>query len=386
MPTTKARNLLYRALLPFCAPGCGPHPVRSVTGHELVHARDFERMLRRHHILGSAALLVSGGHSSLICTSSVSPSHNAYPDTYFRVASITKTAAAALTLRLSEEGLLDLDAPAGSYFNDPSVRSAMEGITLRHLLSHTSGLIDPPGLESALEKVVPFPDLMHEARCCPPGTSFHYSNLGFGLIGCVMEAVTGKPVGEIFRERLFAPLGMNATLEGCLIPSGRIMPVTRVLPYKPGSDLILTPLGSVPLSAADPVRHYGHTAGSMYTDIGSLQILLRMLSGGGSGYLSADSCRQMLKEHASYGALSPGLSYGLGMLRITDSALSDHVIYGHQGFAYGCADGAFWEDQTGRIMITLNGGCSEARTGRLGLANRDFLRFALRKEFPSWSE
>ena len=74
----------------------------------------------------------------------------------------------------------------------------------------------------------------------------------------------------------------------------------------------------------------------------------------------------------------------LGVLRILDPAISGSLVYGHQGFAYGCADGAFWEADTGRIMITLNGGCSEARSGRLGLANRDFLRWAFRKELPSW--
>ena len=74
---------------------------------------------------------------------------------------------------------------------------------LRHLLSHTSGLIDPPGLESSLEKGVPFPDLLPDARRFQPGESFHYSNLGFGLIGSVMESVTGQPVGSLFRKCLF---------------------------------------------------------------------------------------------------------------------------------------------------------------------------------------
>ena len=85
-----------------------------------------------------------------------------------------------------------------------------------------------------------------------------------------MEAVLDKPVGEIFRDRLFSPLGMESTLEGCLLPADRIMPVSRVLPYRGGTGLVLTSLGSVPLRSADPLSHYGHTAGSMYTDIGSL--------------------------------------------------------------------------------------------------------------------
>ena len=72
------------------------------------------------------------------------------------------------------------------------------------------------------------------------------------------------------------------------------------------------------------------------------------------------------------------------MLFIRDPALSSGRIVGHQGFAYGCADGAFFEEDTGRILITLNGGASEARQGRLGLLNRDLLRFAFKKEVPSW--
>ncbi len=94
---------------------------------------------------------------------------------------------------------------------------------------------------------------------------------------------------------------------------------------------------------------------------------------------------EMMRQHASYGAASPGMSYGLGLVLLRDKALSDHLLLGHQGYAYGCADGAFLEADTGRMMIFLNGGCSEARTGRLGLCNRDLLRWAFRRELPAWT-
>ena len=148
--------------------------------------------------------------------------------------------------------------------------------------------------------------------------------------------------------------------------------------------MILTPRGSKQLTEADPLRHYGHTAGSMYTDIASLQTMFHVLISGENGFLSGYILSEMKKEHAVYGKLSPTLSYGLGLLIVKDPSVSNSRILGHQGFAYGCVDGAFWEESTGRLLITLNGGCSEARSGRLGLSNRDFMRWAFRKELPSW--
>ncbi len=162
------------------------------------------------------------------------------------------------------------------------------------------------------------------------------------------------------------------------------MPVTRVLPYAVGKDVVITKLGSRPLLSPDPLRHYGHTAGSMYTDILSLQKLLDTLVRDDADYLSAPMKAEIRRQHASYGSLSPTLSYGLGLLRIDDPSVSDSPVYGHQGFAYGCVDGAFWEENTGRSVIMLNGGAGEARTGRLGLLNRDILRWAFRKELPAW--
>ena len=371
-------------MLPFFAPSCGTHPVTSLSGHQVSSLPVYEKILRRHHVLGSCLLLTSGGQQALICTDSVSPRHVALPGTYFRVASITKSATAVLTMKLCDDGILDPDRPVGEYFGSSDARILLEGITLRHLLSHTSGLTDPPALESFLESSTPFTHILSDARVSAPGSCFRYSNLGFGLIGSVMEAVFDQPVGRIFEEHLFRPLGMNATLEGCLLPPGQIMPVTRILPYHRDHDLILTRLGSVPLLHADPLCHYGHTAGSMYTDVFSLQKLLDVLILNHEGFLSAETLEDMKSVHASYGSISPDLSYGYGLLRIADLSISGSIIIGHQGFAYGCADGAFWESSTGRSMIMLNGGSSEARKGRLGLLNRDLLRWAFRKELLSW--
>ena len=384
MPTTKLKNTLYRIALPFFAPNCPRHPVTSVSGRDPVFIHDLESLHRKHHVLGSAVLLTSPGQYSLICTSSDNPKHSAFPETLFRVASITKTATAVLCVRLMQEGTLDPDRPVCEYFTDKSARSALEGITLRHLLSHTSGIIDPPGLESSVNQEVPFTDLLPSSRRFQPGSSFHYSNFGFGLIGCILEAVINAPVGQVFRERLFEPLQMNAALEACLLPADRIMPVTRVLPYRKDRDVTVTALGSRPLLSPDPLRHYGHTAGSMYTDILSLQKLLNVLILKENVFLSECLKKEMLLEHASYGNLSQTLSYGLGLLRISDPVLSDGIIYGHQGFAYGCVDGAFWEENTGRSVIMLNGGADESRTGRLGLLNRDILQWAFRKEMAAW--
>lgn len=384
MPTTKLKNTAYLMLLPFMAPACAAHPVSSVSGHDLNSRRTFESLIRRHHVLGSCVLLTSGMQKTLICTASVSPKHEAHPETYFRVASITKMATAILTMKLCDEQILDPDRPAGEYFDSSAACSSLDGIRLRHLLSHTSGLTDPSGLESYLEAGVPFTAILSEARRFRPGSCFQYSNLGFGLIGCILESVLEQPVGQIFRERLFEPLDMNATLEGCLLPTEQIMPVTRILPYHRDQDLILTRLGSEPLRQPDPLRHYGHTAGSMYTDVLSLQKLLDVVIRNQQGFLSDRSLEVMREEHASYGTVSPTLSYGYGLLKICDPAVSVSPVFGHQGFAYGCADGAFWEESTGRTMIMLNGGSSEARNGRLGLLNRDLLRWAFRKELPSW--
>lgn len=383
MPSTKLKNILYRTALPFAAPSAGTDPLLPVSGHRINDLNGLSRIIRRHHMLGGSVLISDGKDFSLVFER---PSSVRSPDadSYFRVASITKMATALLSLLLVHDGLLDPDETISHYLPESDGIPELDGVTLRHLLSHTSGLSDPPDLEKKLETGVPYRNAVSGSRYAAPGSVFRYSNLGFGLVGCMMEYVTGMSLGTLFSTRIFIPLGMNASIEGCTLPEDRIMPVVRILPYHPEKALTITPLGRSPLIEPDPLRHYGHTAGSMYTDIRSLYRLLSCIRDNGAPLVSSPGISVMKKIHASYGALSPSLSYGLGLLVINDSRLSPFPIMGHQGFAYGCADGAFWEEGTGRVMIILNSGCSEAREGRLGLCNRDMLRWSFQKELSSW--
>lgn len=392
MPTTYAKNLLYRALLPVAAPSPRGQTELALRGASLEDPRGWNKLLRRHHVLGASLLLASGGRTVQIDASTLrQPRHIAGPDTLYRVASITKIATAFVALKLCDEGAFRLDDPVAPLLPEGASFPALRGVTVRQLLCHTSGLRDLPACDRALQNGEPFASVLAQpdVRAGNPGESFRYCNFGFGLMGCVMEQVCEAPLEEIFRCCLFSPLGMRAALDASALAEANVMEIVRVLPYRKGSGLRVTPLGRRPLGDADPTRHFGHTAGSLYTDAPSLSRLLGVIARGGEyegkQLLSAASAREMTRRQSSYGTLSPTLSYGLGLLIISDKRLSPGRILGHQGFAYGCADGAFYEEDTGRQVILLNGGASEARDGRLGLCNRDLLAWALRKEMNAWT-
>ena len=130
----------------------------------------------------------------------------------YDLASLTKvvgTTTAAMILW--DEGKLDLDAPVYRYL--PAFGGGMKNeVTIRHLLTHRSGL--PAGRD--LWRIARNPQ---EARLavidtplgCRPGACFEYSDLGFDVLGMVVENIAGKGLDEYLKERVFAPLGMTDT-------------------------------------------------------------------------------------------------------------------------------------------------------------------------------
>ncbi|MBP3453143.1 MAG: beta-lactamase family protein [Clostridia bacterium] len=387
MPTTNFRNLLYRAALPLSPSPRGQ--MSHITHGHPIDIKAFQHILRQHHVLGSSLLLCQGDDFATVHTTIRRPAHSANSDTLFRVASITKMATALVTLKLAEEGAFALDDPIAPLIPDADDEPALRGITIRQLLCHTSGLRDIPAYEQALRNGDTFHTVLRSEGVRVDNNAMSYCNFGFGLLGCLMESITGQSLETVFQQKLFQPLGMEATLDASTLEESRIIPIARVLPYRQGQDITITSLGRRSIAQPDPARHFGHTAGAMYTNCASLSNLLLIIANDGvykdKQYFSPALIRQMKTQHSYTGtAASPDRRYGLGLVILDRPDISPRKLYGHQGFAYGCVDGAFIEEETGRQVIFLNGGCSEAREGRLGLSNKALLQWALQKELPAW--
>jgi CubicO group peptidase (beta-lactamase class C family) len=135
-------------------------------------------------------------------------------DNLFRIASITKMFTATAAMMLVDEGKLDLDAPIQSYIPDLELADpeAKNTITMRHLLSHASGLygdvFDDYGLgNDSLERFVG--EFREIRQLTKPGELWHYCNSGFDLAGMVIAQVSGRCYEDVIRGRIFEPLGMK---------------------------------------------------------------------------------------------------------------------------------------------------------------------------------
>lgn len=133
------------------------------------------------------------------------------PETVWDLASITKPIATATSiLLLAEEGRFHLDEEVRAHLPEPA--PSLAGITLRHCLTHTSGLpawkqfhsrgLSPDEVVAAVRAA---------ERCRPIGSGYTYSDLGYILLGEVVRAVSGQSVADFARERIFKPLGMSGT-------------------------------------------------------------------------------------------------------------------------------------------------------------------------------
>ena len=137
------------------------------------------------------------------------------PETKFRIGSITKQFTAAAILKLAEEKKLALTDPLAKFFPDFPHGG---GITLHHLLTHTSGIhsyTDKPEFLSRVSEPIEPGKLIAWFRDDPPdfepGAGFHYDNSAYFLLGEIVAKVSGKPFADYLRETFFEPLGMKDT-------------------------------------------------------------------------------------------------------------------------------------------------------------------------------
>ena len=132
-------------------------------------------------------------------------------ETIFQSGSVGKQFTATLAMMLVEEGKLGLDDPIGKYIADAP--RMWKGITLRHLLTHTSGLSNDIYNRINMRQDYTEDELVKEIAAMPldfqPGEKWSYSNPGYVMLGIIIHKATGRFYGDLLREKIFEPLGMT---------------------------------------------------------------------------------------------------------------------------------------------------------------------------------
>jgi CubicO group peptidase (beta-lactamase class C family) len=213
--------------------------------------------------------------------------------TKFRLGSLTKQFTAAAILLLAEQGKLKLDDPLSKLL--PSTPTSWGGVTVRQLLSHTSGV---PSFTEApdygiwkLSPEGPAKIVAHMADKpldFTPGERFHYSNTGYLLLGWIVERVSGQSYEAFLGDHLFQPLGMKDSG----YDSNSALISQRASGYQPGPDGIL--------NAPYIDMHVPGGAGALYSTTGDLLRWTQGLFGG--HLLKPGSLDQMITPvKAGYG-------------------------------------------------------------------------------------
>jgi len=274
----------------------------------------------------------------------------------FRIGSVTKIFVAALVLQLVAEGLLELDGDAAPF---------AEGITIRQLLNHTSGL--PDFVDDPVEFFEPYRSdpahrwqldredelrlVLEKQRLFPPGEGWAYRGSNYIVLGLVVEQATGVTLREALRDRLLAPLGLMRTdlVEGPLRGDS-------ARGYLPADNPILPGAGEDPVDVTELDLPFYRAGGGIVSTAGEVATLLQALLG---GRLLPDHLRvQMLDTVDSDWAETD--RYGLGIGEITAllgrRRSSCGPAWGHIGFSLGYTVLALSsEDGRRQVVIWANG-------------------------------
>ncbi len=258
------------------------------------------------------------GHADLSTGEKLTPRHR------LRVASHSKSFTAAAVMRLVEAGKLRLDDHAGAHVE--GLHPEIAEVTVAQLLSHSAGLTrDGEDAGQWLDRH-PFLDEaeLRAALTEPPvidaNTRFKYSNHGYGLLGLVVEAASGKPYDEFVTREVIRPAGLDETTPDMPLPHGAIpsrghsgkLPLGRrvVIPGENSTQALAAATGFVS-TARDLVRFFGQLA-----------------PGAKKSMLSVESRREMVRGQWRDPQTALERYYGLGLM---SGKLADWDWFGHSG-------------------------------------------------------
>ena len=269
--------------------------------------------------------------------------------TRFRIGSITKQFTSACILLLEERGKLKLEDPIKKYY--PDAPASWDMVTLRHLLSHTSGIhsyTDDPEFDKFTKLPATPAEIVKRVQDKPldfeTGKEFRYSNTGYILLGIVIEKAGGMSYADFLQANVLAPLGMK---DSGYDSSAAIIP-------QRASGYMRSPQGTINASYLDMSIPYA--AGSMYSTVEDLVRWQRALWG-----------KKLLSEASLKKLTAVGLKdYALG---VVVQKKGGRDVIGHGGGINGFnSQLAYYpEDQVVLVALSnLNGPGADAIVDKLG--------------------
>ncbi|MFJ9820892.1 serine hydrolase domain-containing protein [Streptomyces sp. NPDC101151] len=268
-------------------------------------------------------------------------------DDRFRVGSVTKSFSAVVLLQLAEEHRVDLDAPVNRYL--PGLLPD-DRITVRHILSHRSGLYDytedmfaasVSGFEAVRNKVYTYRQLVElslkKPRTNAPGAAYSYSNTNFVVAGLLIEKLTGHPVKTAYEDRVIKPLKLRDTFY--------VHPDTRIPGRYARGYLTPDTTGAELVDSTAQTVSWAQSAGAIISSAGDLNTFFSALLG---GKLLTE---EQLAEMERFTRIDSTTSYGLGLRR---RDLSCGIsVYGHTGTVQGYYTYAFATKDGKRSVTAL---------------------------------
>ncbi len=345
---------LIAALLPITALCAVPEDMDSFSEH----------CFKARNVVGGAVVITRNGKTLYSFSYGYKDARRTQAvtaDTCFRIASVTKLVSAVGLMQLFEQGRFSLDAPLSdslpfSVFN-PACPD--EAITARQVLSHTTGFKQIYHYHPDWENLNTIN--RYFAKNTHPGAQYLYSNLNGGLIGSLIEALSGQSVNAYMTQNVFSPLGINAAYNAGLLPDRTDISAQL---SKSGGSVMTAQKAVDSLESYDdtcaPGEHIEYTVGGLFISANGLSRLISMLQmngePGGRRILAADTIRLMEADQDKLEGSSvscPG-AHGLGMVRVT--GLQGGVWYGHQGRRDGLSANAYYQKETGLTVVVIANG------------------------------
>jgi beta-glucosidase-like glycosyl hydrolase/CubicO group peptidase (beta-lactamase class C family) len=273
-------------------------------------------------------------------------------ETIYDVASLTKPVVTATLVAIEvEAGRLSLDAPIGNYlaeWNSGPLPDWRRRVTLRHLLTHTSGL---PGYvtyyQSLKSKDEMIAQIHSERLLGEPGTKTEYSDPGFMLLGEIIERVTGREISSLAHEQIFSPLGMTSSmynpprsLRARIAPTGRDSPLRKHMLHGEAHDDNTWAMGGI-------AAHAG-----LFSTAGDLAAFCQMMLNGGIYAHRRLLRRATITEFTTAQPLSDN-TRALGWVVPTEPSASGRYFssrsFGHAGFT----GASIWCDPEKNLFVVL---------------------------------